>query len=146
MCECWCMTQQLIIIYILDFACFLDFPYVFDFPIATKSISIVCWLEHQSSGFYIGHLSSKLCYYLYKVNLMKDYVVYVTCVVTRTSFLPLSWLIYMINSSTFQSTVNKNTFVIRHNVTIKNRCVIFPMECYLCEKSKYVQKSEYRFN
>ena len=75
---------------------------------------------------------------------MKDYVVYVTCVVTRTSFLPLSWLIYMINSSTFQSTVNKNTFVIRHNVTIKNRCVIFPMECYLCEKSKICSLLEHR--
>ena len=48
--------------------------------------------------------------------------------------------------STFQSTFNKNTFLIRHNVTCKSSCVIYLMECCLCEKSQYVGKSEYSVN
>ena len=41
---------------------------------------------------------------------------------------------------------NKNTFLIRHNVTCKSSCVIYLMECSLCEKSQYVGKSEYSLN
>ena len=48
--------------------------------------------------------------------------------------------------STFQSAFNKNTFLIRHNVTCKSSCVIYLMECSLCEKSQYVGKSEYSLN
>ena len=48
--------------------------------------------------------------------------------------------------STFQSTFNKDTFSIRHNFTCKSRCVIYLMECCLCEKSQYVGKSEYNSN
>ena len=48
--------------------------------------------------------------------------------------------------STFQSAFNKNTFLIRHNVTCKSSCVIYLMECCLCEKSQYVGKSEYSLN
>ena len=48
--------------------------------------------------------------------------------------------------STFQSAFNKNTFLIRHKVTCKSSCVIYLMECCLCEKSQYVGKSEYRVN
>ena len=48
--------------------------------------------------------------------------------------------------STFQSAFNKNTFLIRHNVTCKSSCVIYLMECSLCEKLQYVEKSEYRLN
>ena len=40
--------------------------------------------------------------------------------------------------STFQSAFNKNTFLIRHNVTSKSSCVIYLMEYCLCEKSQYV--------
>ena len=47
--------------------------------------------------------------------------------------------------STFQSAFNKNTFLIRHNVTCKSSCVIYLMEC-LCGKSQYVGKSEYSLN
>ena len=46
-------------------------------------------------------------------------------------------------SSTFKSAFNKNTFLIRHNVTSKSSFVIYLMECCLCEKSQYVRKSEY---
>ena len=45
--------------------------------------------------------------------------------------------------STFQSAFNKNVFLIRHNVICKSSCVIYLMECCLCEKSQYVGKSEY---
>ena len=38
--------------------------------------------------------------------------------------------------STFQSAFNKNTFLIRHNVTCKSSCVIYLMECCLCKKSQ----------
>ena len=38
--------------------------------------------------------------------------------------------------STFQNAFNKNTFLIRHNVTCKSSCVIYLMECSLCEKSQ----------
>ena len=48
--------------------------------------------------------------------------------------------------STFQSAFNKNTFLIRHNVTCKSSCVIYLMECCLCEKSQYVGKPEYSVN
>ena len=48
--------------------------------------------------------------------------------------------------STFQSAFNKNTFLIRHNVTCKSSCAIYLMECCLCEKSQYVGKSEYNVN
>ena len=48
--------------------------------------------------------------------------------------------------STFQSAFNKNTFLIRHNVTCKSSCVIYLMECCLYEKSQYVGKSEYSLN
>ena len=48
--------------------------------------------------------------------------------------------------SAFQSAFNKNTFLIRHNVTCKSSCVIYLMECCLCEKSQYVGKSEYSVN
>ena len=48
--------------------------------------------------------------------------------------------------STFQSDFNKNTFLIRHNVTCESNCVIYLMECRICEKSQYVGKSEYRLN
>ena len=48
--------------------------------------------------------------------------------------------------STFQSAFNKNTFLIRHNVTCKSSCVIYLMDCCLCEKSQYVGKSEYSVN
>ena len=48
--------------------------------------------------------------------------------------------------SNFQSTFNKNTFLIRRNVTCKSSCLIYLMECYLCEKSQYVGKSEYSVN
>ena len=48
--------------------------------------------------------------------------------------------------STFQSALNKNTFIIIHNVTCKGSCVIYLMECCLCEKSQYVGKSEYSVN
>ena len=48
--------------------------------------------------------------------------------------------------STFQSAFNENPFAIRHNVTYKSSWVIYLMECYLCEKSQYVGKSEYCLN
>ena len=48
--------------------------------------------------------------------------------------------------STFQSAFNRNTFLIRHNVTSKSSCVIYLMEYCLCEKSQYVEKSEYSLN
>ena len=48
--------------------------------------------------------------------------------------------------SIFQSAFNKNTVLIRHNVTCKSSWVIYLMECYLCEKSKYFGKSEYSVN
>ena len=48
--------------------------------------------------------------------------------------------------STFQSVFNKNTFLIRHNVTCKSSCVIYLTECCICEKSQYVGKSEYSLN
>ena len=48
--------------------------------------------------------------------------------------------------SIFQSAFNKNTFLIRHNVTCKSSCVIYLMECCLCEKSQNVGKSEYSGN
>ena len=48
--------------------------------------------------------------------------------------------------STFQSDFNKNTFLIRHNVTYESNCVIYLMECRICKKSQYVGKSEYRLN
>ena len=47
---------------------------------------------------------------------------------------------------TFQSAFNKNTFLIRHNVTCKNSCVIYLTECCLYEKSQYVGKFEYSLN
>ena len=50
------------------------------------------------------------------------------------------------NCSTFQSAFDKNTFLIRQNVTCKSSCVIYLMECSLCEKSQYVEKSEYSLN
>ena len=43
-------------------------------------------------------------------------------------------------------TLNKDTFLIRDNVTCKSSCVIYLMECCLCEKSQYVGKSEYILN
>ena len=48
--------------------------------------------------------------------------------------------------SNFQSVFNRNTFLIRHNVTCKSSCVIYLMECCLCEKSQYLGKSEYSVN
>ena len=48
--------------------------------------------------------------------------------------------------STFQNAFNKNTFLIRHNVTCKSSCVIYLMEFSLCEKSQHVGKSEYSLN
>ena len=48
--------------------------------------------------------------------------------------------------STFQSVFNKNTFLIRHNVTCKSSSVIYLMECCLCQKSQYNGKSEYSVN
>ena len=48
--------------------------------------------------------------------------------------------------STFQNAFNKNTFVIRHNVICKSSCVIYLMQCCHCEKSQYVEKSEYSLN
>ena len=48
--------------------------------------------------------------------------------------------------STFQSVFHKCKFLIRHNVTCKSSCVIYLMECSLCEKSQYVRKSEYNLN
>ena len=48
--------------------------------------------------------------------------------------------------STFQSAFNKNTFLTRHNVTCKSCCVIYLVQCCLCEKSQYVGKSEYCVN
>ena len=48
--------------------------------------------------------------------------------------------------STFQSVFHKCKFLIRHNVTCKSSCVIYLMECSLCEKSQYVRKSEYKLN
>ena len=44
--------------------------------------------------------------------------------------------------STFQSVFNKNTFLTRHNVTCKSSCVIYLMECCLCEKSQYVWRAD----
>ena len=48
--------------------------------------------------------------------------------------------------STFQSAFNKISFLIRHNATSKSSCIIYLMECSLCEKSQYVGKSEYSLN
>ena len=48
--------------------------------------------------------------------------------------------------STFQSVFKKNTFVTRHNITCKSSCIIYLIECCLCEKSQYVGKSEYSLN
>ena len=48
--------------------------------------------------------------------------------------------------SAFQSAINKNTFLIRHNVTCKTSSVIYLTECWLCEKSQFVGKSEYSLN
>ena len=48
--------------------------------------------------------------------------------------------------STFQSAFNKNTSLIRHNVTCKSSCVIYLMERCLCEKSQYIGKPEYSVN
>ena len=48
--------------------------------------------------------------------------------------------------STFQRAFNKNTFLIRHNVTCKSSYVIYLMECCLCKKSQYVGKSGYSVN
>ena len=53
--------------------------------------------------------------------------------------------IHLKTCSTFRSAFNKNTFLIRHNVTCKSSCVIYLMEC-LCGKSQYVGKSEYSLN
>ena len=44
--------------------------------------------------------------------------------------------------STFQSAFNKN----RRSVTCKSSCVIYRMECCLCEKLQRVGKSEYSVN
>ena len=41
---------------------------------------------------------------------------------------------------------NKNTFVIRHNVTCNSSCETYLMECCICEKSHYVGKSKYSLN
>ena len=46
--------------------------------------------------------------------------------------------------STFQSAFN--TFLISHNITSKSSCVIYLIECCLCEKSQYIEKSEYNLN
>ena len=48
--------------------------------------------------------------------------------------------------STFQSALNKNTFLITHKVTCKSSGVIYLMECSLSEKSQYVGKSKYSLN
>ena len=48
--------------------------------------------------------------------------------------------------SIFQSAFNKNTFLIRNNVTCKSSCVIYLMERSLCNKSQYVGKPEYSLN
>ena len=48
--------------------------------------------------------------------------------------------------STFKSAINKNTFLIRRNVTCKSSCVVYLMECCLCKKSQYVGKSGYSLN
>ena len=48
--------------------------------------------------------------------------------------------------STFQSVFNKITFLIKHKVTCKSNCVIYLMECSLCEKRQYVGKCEYSLN
>ena len=48
--------------------------------------------------------------------------------------------------SASQSVFNKSLFVIRQNVTCKCSCLIYLMECCLCEKSHYVGKSEYSLN
>ena len=48
--------------------------------------------------------------------------------------------------SIFQSVFNKNTFLIRHNLTCKSSCLICLMECRFCEKLQYVGKSEYGLN
>ena len=50
------------------------------------------------------------------------------------------------NCLNFQSAFNKNTFLIRHNVTCKSSCVIYLMKCCLCEKLQYIGKSEYSLN
>ena len=41
--------------------------------------------------------------------------------------------------STFQSAFNKNTFLIRHNVTCKSSCVIYLMECCPCENHNMLE-------
>ena len=48
--------------------------------------------------------------------------------------------------TTFQSAFNKNTFLIRHSDNWKSSCIIYLMECCLCEKYEYVGKPEYRLN
>ena len=48
--------------------------------------------------------------------------------------------------SIFQIAFNQSTFLIRHNVTCKSRCVVYLIECCLCEKSQYVGKFEYSLN
>ena len=48
--------------------------------------------------------------------------------------------------SAFQCAFNKNTSLIRHNVTCKSSCVIYLMEYYLCQKPQYAGKSKYSLN
>ena len=48
--------------------------------------------------------------------------------------------------STFRSSFNKNTFLIRRNVACKSSCIIYLIKCCLCEKSQYVWKFEYSLN
>ena len=48
--------------------------------------------------------------------------------------------------STFQSSFNKNTFIIRHNVTCKSCCVVYLMEWCFCKKTQYVRKLKCNLN
>ena len=51
----------------------------------------------------------------------------------------------VVNTNTFKINLTKRVFKIYHNITCESQCIIYLLECILCNR-QYVGKSETSFN